>query len=875
MRILVKLLEQKLELAKDDSDFTFFFNLLVLGEALIKLHVLVCATNVVHSSDRHQYRILYNLVRANGIGEWSKALDDLLVGTASQYIATEFRSYQSEITKKYRDQEWQKTAVEDLWKAMSCIGINTPPLPNKVDLKSWFKLFTELRNKTRGHGAITGNEKTTEAAAYLDRSLKSIIYNSELLRIPSAVIKRNLSGKYRVTLLGQGSESFESLKTNKDKALRDGVYIDLNGLKKVPLISCNIDASDFFIANGGFSSNNYEMLSYYSDNTNLTDSSEYLAPTGVLPPSESDGLGELIPKGNCFTNLPALNYSYIERTELENELFSLLKDDRRTIVTLLGRGGIGKTSLALKVVPRLYKEHNFEAVIWFSSRDIDLKETGAKLVSASVLSTKDISKYYCELVLSKEQYQNKNLDYISYFQSQLTKSDIGPTLFIFDNFETTDSPIEVFKWVDTYIRYPNKVLITTRLREFIGDFPLNVHGMNKDESYKLIELTAQGLGVESHITESLKEQIFSVSSGHPYIIKIMMGELSKRSMKGALPKIVAGKDDILTALFERTYSALTPSTQRIFLTLASWNSAVPRIALEATIMNSFDNSHEIEEAIDTLIQYSLVEEHQSKIDQQYFIILPYAAYAFGQKKLKVSPIRNLISPDVKFIQRFGVEKLENENFCFDTHLISFFGSLTNHENDFKEFKEIIECISYSYNPSWILAAEWLEESNDRKLFEDAKRFLTLYLEREYSAKSEEKLRVWNSLARLSNKLNNPFDEIHAYAEASQIDEINFNELSTMVNKVNHLLTKPDLDIDKPEVKKELLSELYNKVFDSLSKANATDCSRIAWLALHLDKKTDAKAIVTTGLAIDPSNIYLLKLENKLNSSHRTPQVPIA
>ena len=30
------------------------------------------------------------------------------------------------------------------------------------------------------------------------------------------------------------------------------------------------------------------------------------------------------------------------------------------------------------------------------------------------------------------------------------------TLFVFDNFETTTSPLAVFQWLDSYVRGPNK-----------------------------------------------------------------------------------------------------------------------------------------------------------------------------------------------------------------------------------------------------------------------------------------------------------------------------------------------------------------------------------------------------------------------------------
>jgi hypothetical protein len=74
----------------------------------------------------------------------------------------------------------------------------------------------------------------------------------------------------------------------------------------------------------------------------------------VLPPSVTEGHGELLPKGNCFSNAPELIRDYVPRPALEEKLQRLLLDDKCPIVTLLGSGGIGKTSLALAVVQLLY-----------------------------------------------------------------------------------------------------------------------------------------------------------------------------------------------------------------------------------------------------------------------------------------------------------------------------------------------------------------------------------------------------------------------------------------------------------------------------------------------------------------------------------------
>jgi ABC-type uncharacterized transport system YnjBCD ATPase subunit len=76
--------------------------------------------------------------------------------------------------------------------------------------------------------------------------------------------------------------------------------------------------------------------------------------------------------------------------DLERELYQTLVNDRHPVITLVGRGGIGKTSLALTVLHKLTQEEKFIGIVWFSARDIDLLPQGPKIVRPDVLTTADI-----------------------------------------------------------------------------------------------------------------------------------------------------------------------------------------------------------------------------------------------------------------------------------------------------------------------------------------------------------------------------------------------------------------------------------------------------------------------------------------------------
>ena len=86
--------------------------------------------------------------------------------------------------------------------------------------------------------------------------------------------------------------------------------------------------------------------------------------------------GDLHPVGTLWANLPPPPETYIKRVELEDKLIALLANDRHPIVTLVGRGGIGKTSVALRVLHEMSASNRFGAMLWFSARDIDLTQAG-------------------------------------------------------------------------------------------------------------------------------------------------------------------------------------------------------------------------------------------------------------------------------------------------------------------------------------------------------------------------------------------------------------------------------------------------------------------------------------------------------------------
>ena len=191
--------------------------------------------------------------------------------------------------------------------------------------------------------------------ADLDLSVNLVRENCSLFNREWAYLHRSLSGKYRVSRITVTTTEFDELKSIRTGTYPDGVYIYLGKRIRVDLIEADPDLSDFYVVNGNFDGTHYELLSYHTGNKIEGDGSRYLIPASELPPSETPGIGVLDVQGRTFGNIPPLQRGYIHRPVLEAELHTHLTNDRHSIVTLVGRGGIGKTSLALSVLNHIAK----------------------------------------------------------------------------------------------------------------------------------------------------------------------------------------------------------------------------------------------------------------------------------------------------------------------------------------------------------------------------------------------------------------------------------------------------------------------------------------------------------------------------------------
>lgn len=854
-------MQERVNSALSDADSTYFLALLFYGELVLKITTAAFVSAIATDANRHRYRLMHRIVRANGIGDWSESLADATTGPAATCLSEGLRTDSRAVGELVADGAWQYEAVAHLASAITDLGATVYQLPKRVSLKSWFAYFVELRNKTRGHGAITP-EYCSVAAPKLASSISLVVENLPLFQREWVYLHRNLSGKYRVISLGQSATQFERLKSSSTESLSDGVYFFADDFHRVDLLKTTVDVRDFYLPNGSFTDKKFELLSYITDQRLEASSSEYLAPIGALPTSETDGIGRLEVIGQVFSNLPPRPESYVARASLESELKEILWSDRHQMVTLVGRGGVGKTSLAISVLHDIAEESTYRAVLWFSARDIDLLPAGPKIVRPSVLDERDVAMEFMKLV-GPSAASLKPAAAEDFLKQQLASSELGPLLLVFDNFETVRAPQELYQWIDTYIRPPNKVLITSRFREFKGDYAVPVPGMTEHECEQLISQTASSLGIDGIITKSYAAELYREANGHPYVIKVLLGEVAKSKKLGKIERIIADRDEILDALFERTYAGLTPAAQRVFLVLCSWRSAIPEIALTAILLRPANELMDVEGALDELHRMSLVEI-QASVDGSAFVTVPLSAMIFGRRKLVVSPVKAAVEADLALLRDFGAAQVEELRKGVGARVTRFFGAAASKvargQAKLEDMLGILEYLARQYPAGSLLLSQMYEEEGR---IDDARRCVERYLEREGDA--EERVLAWKRLADLAHRQDNASAEMHAYVELAATPDIAFRHVSWAANQVNNLLRTVLRSVQSDE-KTILLDSLVLTMSRRASEATATDLSRLAWLCVNMQDISQAKLFPTAGLELDPENPHLISLRDRLRYS---------
>src|SRR5215469_16685954 len=120
--------------------------------------------------------------------------------------------------------------------------------------------------------------------------------------------------------------------------------------------------------------------------------------------------------------------------------------------------------------------------------------------------------------------------------------------------------------------------------------------MSESEAQELISEVASELGIRRLLSDEYRSDLIRESDGHPYVIKILLGEVSKAQRAVRIERIVSDRSHLLESLFEPTFTSLSPAAKQVFLMLSNWRSIIPQLALEAVMLRAVNEKCDVEAA---------------------------------------------------------------------------------------------------------------------------------------------------------------------------------------------------------------------------------------------------------------------------------------
>ena len=444
----------------------------------------------------------------------------------------------------------------------------------------------------------------------------------------------------------------------------------------------------------------------------------------------------------------------------------------------------------------------------------------------------------------------------------LTENEAGAVLYVFDNFETVHNPPQLFRAISDFARLPNKVLITTRHREFKGDWPLDVEGMSRDEFDSLVAVSGSRLNVQEVLAKNPTwvNSLFQESGGHPYVVKVALGQLARsKQAPQKFDRIMASRDEILNALFERSFNRLSPEAQRVFFTLCKWRARIPAIALEAVMTRPANPRMDVEAALRHLEDSSLIERSYSEVDAESFLHVPAAAYRFGIGSLQFSDVAHAVDEDARFLHMFGAVSDNVTKTGFGAHVHRYYDNAAHLVGIEREQAIAIgEYVARRYPESWVYLAELQRRAGGQGRIA-AKGSFQAYL-----ARRPDDADVWLELARLCGELNDGTGELRAAAQASSHAERRYNGLATSLLTVRERVESGRLPIDSKQ-KREFITTLCRGWHPRENQASAGDCYNLGKLAERADNAPEALFWAERGLRRERNNQRLLDIRRRAHA----------
>lgn len=361
-----------------------------------------------------------------------------------------------------------------------------------------------------------------------------------------------------------------------------------------------------------------------------------------------------------FHNLPSPDYDdtgFIPRDSLQADLRKKILG-RHPVITVLGDGGDGKTSIALQCLHEISSsnDHPFEGIVWVSAKSNKLGIKEIERIEGAILESMDVFRTVSNI------FGDDGIDPMERVRQLLDGNKI---LLVIDNLETIlDESIKKFA---ENIPGESKLIFTSRV-PLGSDLTVKVGPFSSAESLKFLRALAASYNISS--LQKLSNEKLTAYANRLFNKPLLLKWFALGVSSGASPdKIVANPDQALSFCLENVIDALSQQARQLAGILAVVPSAIS-VAIVTNIVEI--SATEAEASIAELLRFGLLEQSDDRLDQTYRLRNFARSYISRQTKLKPKDVTSIHSRLRTIENTYNIETISGnqDRYNIKTYVVS-------------------------------------------------------------------------------------------------------------------------------------------------------------------------------------------------------------
>lgn len=312
-----------------------------------------------------------------------------------------------------------------------------------------------------------------------------------------------------------------------------------------------------------------------------------------------------IEEDKVIHNLPLVDYDdtgFIGRIKNKKELIKKIYGPY-PVISIIGDGGIGKTSLLLSCMYDLIDDPDFSynTIAWTTLKTTSLQDGDFKHISGS------ISNF--DMVIKGANMQINN-DYGKPQDDMLTYMRYKKTILIIDNLETINSN-DIKDFLEN-LPPESKVIITSRIG--VGEFETRykLEGFTKSESIQYLRFLSSNYQV-SKLLKSDNELLAKYAEQLHYFPLFMKWFVINVGKGTSISELLVYQKDLITFSMSNVYNALSEKARFLLITLLFRGNSSSSAELLYISGYTYDN---FTDAINELFKCNFVDKTNA---DQFFI----------------------------------------------------------------------------------------------------------------------------------------------------------------------------------------------------------------------------------------------------------------